>query len=140
MQKKWLEEYTDYLEQIDDLHEKRRKLPKASDLVKGSSASHPYTKHAVTISGADRQQADKIDQRIRELLKKCQAVERFVDEIESPKMQNILRWRYLDGDSWRMIGQRIGKGEDAVRKRADRFLEKFFEACPECPTCPKKVV
>ena len=137
MQRKRLEEYTDYLEQIDDLHEKRRKLPRAADMVKGSSAMHPYTKQTLTISGADRQQADKIDRQIRELVRRCQAVERFVDEIESPKMQNIIRWRYIDGDPWRMIGQRIGKGEDAVRKRSDRFLEKYFAPRPVCPTCPK---
>jgi len=127
MNREWLEEYTDYLAMIDDLHRKRRKLPKVCDMVKGSSASHPYTKHAVTISGADRQMADRIDQDIRERQKKCEAVEKFVDGIKNPKMQNILRWRYIDGDSWPMIGQRIGTGEDAPRKRAERFLKKFFD-------------
>ena len=137
MQRKWLEEYTDYLEQIEDLHEKRRKMPKVSDLVKGSSAEHPYTKQAMTISGADRQRADKIDQQIKVLVKRCQAVERFVDDIEDAKTQNIMRWRYMDGDGWKEIGQRMGKGEDAVRKRVERFLEKYFASCPECPICPK---
>lgn len=124
MKREWIEDYTDNLEKIDALHTKRRKLPKVADLVKGSSDMHPYTKRSLTINGADRQQADKIDKEIRELTKKCEAVEKFIDEVESPKMQNILRWHFIDGDSWIMIGRRIGKGEDAPRKRAYRYIDQ----------------
>lgn len=124
MKKIWLEEYTDYLQEIESLQEQRRKLPKTSDLVKGSSITHPYTKRSLTISGADRQQADKIDRQLEKLQAKCRAVEAFIDGVKSAKMRNILRWHYIDGENWCMIGRRIGKGEDAPRKKAKRFLEE----------------
>lgn len=127
MKKIWLEEYTDYLHEIDDLHEQRRKLPKATALVKGSSITHPYTKRSLTISGADRQQADKIDQKIEKLCARCKAVESFIENVKSTKMRNMLRWHYIDGESWLLIGRRIGKGEDAPRKRVKRFLEENCE-------------
>ena len=126
MKKIWLDEYTDNLQKIDALHEKRRKLPKAIDTVKGSGIAPPYTKRHFTITGADRQQADKIDAEIRKLRDMCDAVEQFIAEVESPKLHNILRWHYIDGDTWVMIGRRVGKGEDAVRKRAMRYIDKKF--------------
>jgi len=75
LKKIWLDEYTDNLQKIDALHEKRRKLPKAIDTVKGSAVAPPYTKRHFTITGADRQQADKIDAEIRKLRDMCDAVE-----------------------------------------------------------------
>ena len=123
MKRIWLEEYTDNLAKIDDLIEKRRKLPKVSDLTRGSDDMHPYTKRAVTITGADRQEADRIDREVRKLREMCEAAEAFVEGVKKTKLQNILRWRYLEGDSWVSIGYRVGKGEDAVRKSATRYLD-----------------
>ena len=37
----------------------------------------------------------------------------------------VLSLRYLEGASWREIGQRMGTGEDAARKRAERFFVRF---------------
>lgn len=129
MKRRWLEEYTDNLQKMDDLIRKRRKLPKASDLVRGSDEMHPYTQHAVTISGADRQEADRIDREVAKLRRMCEAAEQFVDAAKPAKTQTILRLRYLEGESWTLIGRRIGKGEDAVRKRAVRYLEAAFPPC-----------
>lgn len=127
MKKQWIEEYADYLHQMDELHKQRRKLPKASDMVKASSDMHPYTSHRVIISGADMQKAEKIEKDLEKLRKRCEAVEAFIDSIEPVKMRNIIRWRYIDGESWAWIGARIGKGEDAPRKRAERYLTEHCE-------------
>lgn len=124
MKRIWLEEYTDNLQKMDDLIRKRRKLPKATDIVKGSDDMYPFTKRHVTISGADRQEADRIDRELAKLRSMCEAAEEFVQKVPQTKTQNILRWRYLEGESWGSIGHRLGKGEDAVRKRAARYLDE----------------
>ena len=41
---------------------------------------------------------------------------------EDSRDRLVLSLRYLEGSSWREIGQRMGTGEDAARKRAERFF------------------
>lgn len=124
MKRVWMEEYTDNLQKMDDLIRKRRKLPKATDIVKGSDDVYPFSKRYVTIRGADRQEADRIDRELEKLRHMCEEAEAFVEGVAQTKTQNILRWRYLEGESWTLIGHRLGKSEDAVRKRATRYLDE----------------
>lgn len=123
MTREWLEEYIDNAAKIEYLIEKKRKLPKISDTVRGSDEEYPYAQRTLTIGGVDRKTTEKINKEIAVLREKCEAVERLIDGVKKTRIQNILRWRYLDGESWAEIGYRLGKGADAVRKMARRYLD-----------------
>lgn len=53
-------------------------------------------------------------------------VQVYINGIEDSHTRRILSMRYVDGMKWRQIAENIGGGntEDAVRKTAERFLER----------------
>lgn len=68
--------------------------------------------------------------RLEELKKRLEEsideVEKFIDSIESSTMRLILKYRYIDGLSWKEIAGRMGKGysEESIRKKCNRFISK----------------
>lgn len=53
-------------------------------------------------------------------------VQTYINSIDDSHTRRILSMRYVDGLKWRQIADCMGGGntEDAVRKTAERFLEK----------------
>ena len=88
----------------------------------GSASEHPYLAHTVAIAGKDQRLTRRIDARIERLRRRCEAVENTIVAEEDSRDRLVLSLRYLEGSSWREIGQRMGTGEDAARKRAERFF------------------
>lgn len=121
--REWFENYLDKQAKIEDLTEKKKKLPKAVDMVKGSQKSFPYMKRSIEICGTDWESGKEIEEEIEELRQQCECVEAYIDGIESEKTQNVMRWRFLEGMSWKEIGRRIDKSESAAQKRAERALK-----------------
>ena len=93
-----------------------------TDTVRASAREHPYLAHTVAIAGKDQRLTRRIDARIERLRRRCEAVENTIVAEEDSRDRLVLSLRYLEGSSWREIGQRMGTGEDAARKRAERFF------------------
>lgn len=121
--REWFENYLDKQAKIEDLTEKKKKLPKTVDMVKGSQKGFPYLKRSIEIYGTDWESGKKIEKEIAKLRTQCESVEAYIDGIESEKTQNVMRWRFLEGMSWKEIGRRIDKSESAAQKRAERALK-----------------
>lgn len=98
-----------------------------TDTVRASASEHPYLAHTVAIAGKDQRLTRRIDARIERLRRRCEAVENTIVAEEDSRDRLVLSLRYLEGSSWREIGQRMGTGEDAARKRAERFFCAFSE-------------
>lgn len=93
-----------------------------TDTVRASASEHPYLAHTVAIAGKDQRLTRRIDARIERLCRRCETVENVIAAEEDSRDRLVLSLRYLEGASWREIGQRMGTGEDAARKRAERFF------------------
>lgn len=106
--------------------------PSVSSDAVSSAAEWPYSKHTVQIDGLDWSEYDR---QMRAVLRKREAakaraaaqlseIEEYIAGIEDSVMRQIIRYRYIDGLSWRQVAVRVGGGntEDSVRKAQDRFL------------------
>jgi DNA repair exonuclease SbcCD ATPase subunit len=60
-----------------------------------------------------------------ELGGKLEEVEQYIDSIEDSRKRLILRYKYVDGLSWRQTARKLGTGctEDSVRMEIARFLK-----------------
>lgn len=60
-----------------------------------------------------------------ELGGKLEEVEQYIDSIDDSRKRLILRYRYIDGLSWRQTARKLGAGctEDSVRMEIARFLK-----------------
>lgn len=60
-----------------------------------------------------------------ELGGKLEEVEQYIDSIEDSRKRLILRYKYVDGLSWRQTARKLGAGctEDSVRMEITRFLK-----------------
>lgn len=93
-----------------------------TDTVRASASEHPYLAHTVAIAGKDQRLTRRIDARIERLRRRCEAVENTIVAEEDSRDRWCCRYAIWRGSSWREIGQRMGTGEDAARKRAERFF------------------
>ena len=60
-----------------------------------------------------------------QLLELLVGVEEYIESIEDSRMRMIMRYRYMDGMTWRQIAKAVGGvTEEAVRIEHARFLEK----------------
>lgn len=60
-----------------------------------------------------------------QLLELLSGVEEYIESIEDSRMRMIMRFRYMDGMTWRQIAKAVGGvTEEAVRIEHARFLEK----------------
>lgn len=129
MEKRWLKDYVYNLGKIERAMVRRCGLRIETDVVKGSSAEPPYTAHAMRVTGVNAVEVDRLSREIAETAAKCRAVEAFVDAIEDDQTRDIIRARYIDGDSWEDINEMYTGGEkhrDTPRKTAERYIKKIF--------------
>ena len=100
-----------------------------SDVVSGSSNEFPYQPRTFLVQGADTRRMDRVQLRLikkkREHEKAVQDAEEFLENVEDAEMRNILRLRYEAGLTWMEIARECDSTENAVRMRAERFLQKF---------------
>lgn len=69
-----------------------------------------------------RMRLELVDDQLLELLS---GVEEYIESIEDSRMRMIMRFRYMDGMTWRQIAKAVGGvTEEAVRIEHARFLEK----------------
>ena len=111
----------------------------ASDSVLASPAHEPYENRPIPIRGnvqdaeiqrETQQLVKKYHDMLIQLYREKNAAEDFLQTVPSPVDRVILRGYYMDGRSWRDVAANLSESsgrdysEDAVRKRAKRFLEK----------------
>ena len=87
-----------------------------TDTVRASGSEHPYLAHTVAIAGKDQRLTRRIDARIERLRRRCEAVENTIVAEEDSRDRLVLSLRYLEGSSWREIGQRMGTGIQLLNK------------------------
>lgn len=105
MTKELLEQYPDICREIEDL-EREAQTP-VSDVVSGSSADYPYTKHPVTVRGL---QPVSPEARARiELLKRQKTeIEQFVFTLPNAKLRRIVTLRAINGHDWKTVAAIMG--------------------------------
>lgn len=59
-----------------------------------------------------------------EISAQTEAIEEFIETVESPQIRTILRMRYIDRAPWEKISRRFGKSRDWARLTVDNFLNK----------------
>lgn len=101
----------------------------ASDTVRGSLPSFPFTLHTVAISGyevMDINISRRRNNRLQRLIRQRGEIEKFIDSIEDSVIRQVIELKYIDGLSWKDIAARQGGGntEDGIRKACERFLRK----------------
>jgi len=58
-----------------------------------------------------------------ELLEMLNDVEEYMDGIDDGEIRALIRYRYIDGMSWREVGKAVHMNEDAARKKLERYLQ-----------------
>ena len=111
-----------------------------SDCVLASQAHEPYQNRPIPVYGnvqdaeiqAEMQQlVKKYHSMLIRLYREKNAAEDFLETVSNPVDQIILRGHYVDGKPWKDVAADLSENsgrdysEDAVRKRAKRFLEKL---------------
>lgn len=121
-------------ETLVDIEELNKKKCMALGKVKGSNPDFPYEARSFSISGAtcSFKEADKIREQERILEERYQAAvsikeaaEKFINNAP-PRIQRIIRYRYMQGLSWDETAIRMGgrTAVDSIRKEFYRFLKK----------------
>nr|DAI70140.1 MAG TPA: Protein of unknown function (DUF722) [Caudoviricetes sp.] len=137
--KQLLSEYTDACELIKETEQDIRRLETEKstvvcDKVKGSMREFPYTERNFAVSGiSDRTAIEKkIDSEyavLEERKRKAEEIKQQVQAIinrATPRMQRIIRYKYLEGLTWRQISLKLHNAtEEGVRKEFERFLKKI---------------
>ena len=137
MTKKELEQYRSVVAEIRETEE-RIKENTVTDTVSGSDAEFPYTKHAMSVAGLEKNEYNNmLVARRNKLQRQRRKVERYVDGIEDSLTRRIFRMRYIEGEvrpSWQWIAFKVGGGNsaDGTRKRHDRFLGKLLTKKKKC--------
>lgn len=137
--KQLLSEYADACELIKETEKDIKKLESEKrivvyDKVKGSMREFPYTEQNFSISGrTDKTVIEKkIDSEyivLEERKRKAEEIKQQVQVIinrATPRMQRIIRYKYLEGLTWRQISSKLhNTTEESVRKEFERFLKKI---------------
>lgn len=124
--KKRIQETERQLSRIENMHI-------VGDIVKGGSGG----REKIKVEGfPDKEYSKKKtlllqkNMRLWEIEKKLEtltdSVEQYIDSIEDSRKRNIMRYRYIDGMTWRETAKKLGPGnsEDAVRMEIKRFLKQ----------------
>ena len=121
-------------ETLADLEELNKKKCLVLGKVKGSNPDFPYEARSFAISGAacTFREAEKIREQERILEERYQAAVSAKETAEKcisgapPRIQRIIRWRYIKGLSWDETAVKMGgrAAVDSIRKEFYRFLKK----------------
>lgn len=132
-----LEQYTDMQRELKELNLRFRTLsrrePYAADVVRGSSAYHPYVERTFLVYGPDAIHAGRLDamlmrinrQRIG-MQRQLERIEDWLETVDDSKVRQLVRLHYIDGITWLSASKRVYgyPCEDAARMRVKRAMEK----------------
>ena len=70
-----------------------------------------------------------LQQEIRENIKQAEAcaakIESYIQNIEDPRLREIMRCRFIDCDSWERVGKKNYISEDYARKMVRQHIKKM---------------
>lgn len=135
-----LEQYQLLKSEVVDLTKRIKKLKDESitqDVVSASNGPPSYSKHSITISGANLSSGRKLKRlemilsdKKAELTKKLIDLETEIQSIDDSLIRQIIRYKYIDGLKFWQVAQKIGGGNtEASVKMA---LNRFFKSCYDC--------
>lgn len=133
MDKERLKRYRRLMSEVDLL---KRQLEKTEpehveDSVNGSSPYFPYTQHKMHIEGYDldsyKRKVARLNRRIvrkmNELVEEKDSLIEFIYNIEDSEVRQIFIYRYLDGLTWKDIGDKMYFGTSTIRMKHDNFVK-----------------
>jgi DNA repair exonuclease SbcCD ATPase subunit len=143
MDKNILEQYEDLKREYEDIKERIRKTEadlekydsryQVQDSVSGGQGGiqhftikgFPYPEYSKkkTLLQKRKLQLETLNEKLKNTLDE---VEKYIDSIEDSRKRTILRYRYMDGMTWRETAKKLGSGnnEDSVRIEIDRYIKK----------------
>jgi len=127
--------YRNILAEIDLLNEQMANVEPefTKDLVTGSDTEFPFTKHSIKISGYDTQNYErrllrlrnKINKKYIELVEEKDKIMNFIYSIDDSRIRQILIYRYINGLSWKDIGERMKYGTSTIRLIHGNFMKRL---------------
>jgi DNA-directed RNA polymerase specialized sigma subunit len=102
----------------------------SKDTVTGSDIEFPYTKHNFNIEGYDYGNYERKIQRIQnrlnrklvELVEEKDKLTKYIYSLKDSEVRQIFTYRYINGLSWREIGEKMNYSFETVRKKHDKFI------------------
>ena len=150
MDKHILNQYTDLLEEADDLENRIAKIERSlyrlrkqevSDSVThGKKGKKPLKRTVITgmpeaaIRGREEQlktYRQRLEESRRKAMNLINQVESYVASIKDSRVRRIFRLRYVDRLTWYQVAQRMGEPHtaDGCRMAVDRFLGETEKKC-----------
>lgn len=138
MNKEILQEYVDACELVKETEKDLRRLEQrkqtaVQDCVKGSMREFPYVEQRIRVQGNGDSEKDdrrmKLERRLLEQRKEnAEMIKLQVEEwmlMISPRMQRIIKYRYLEELPWEQVAIRMGRRAtaDSVRMEMNNFLK-----------------
>lgn len=104
-----------------------------TDSVTGSDVDYPFTKHSMTIYGYNERDykkkilrlRNKIDKKLNELVEEKDKLMEYIYSVDDSRIRQILIHRYVDGLSWKAIGEKMKYGTSTVRMIHDSFIKRL---------------
>jgi DNA-directed RNA polymerase specialized sigma24 family protein len=140
MTKEKLEQLTSLKEEIRVTEAKLselygKEMPCVKDRVKASGKEYPYVESHATIYGRDEageRRRGKAVLRLEHALKDRKAkalelqteIEEYINTIEDSRIRLMIEYRYVDGNSSKMVGRRMNCDRTTVERTIDRYLKE----------------
>lgn len=135
MTKENLKRYRRLLTEVDLL---KRQLEKTEpefvrDSVNASASEFPYTVHKVHIEGYDlesyKRKVARMNKRIvkkmNELVEEKDRLIEFIYGIEDSEIRQIFIYKYIDGLTWKEIGNEMNYGVTTIRNKHRGYINKL---------------
>lgn len=133
MTKEKLKRYRRLLSELELLKRQLEKIEPefVRDSVNGSDSEFPYTNHKVYMEGYDldsyKRKVARLNRRIvnkmNELVEEKDCLIEFIYNIEDSETRQIFIYRYLDGLTWKEIGEKMYFGTSTIRMKHDNFVK-----------------
>lgn len=138
MNKEILQEYVDACELVKETEKDLRRLEQrrqteAVSCVKGSMQEFPYVEQRIKVRGNASSEKDdrrmKLEKKLLEQRREnAEMIKLQVEEwmlMISPRMQRIIKYRYLEELPWEQVAIRMGRRAtaDSVRMEMNNFLK-----------------
>lgn len=126
MKKENLKQIRQLKAEIDEL-ERTIESMGVSTTVRASDTNFPYLQKNVVVSGTspyDEKKIRKLQRQKSKLKRTYSRLLKYIYGIEDDFIKKIFTYRYVQGQSWIKIAQRLGvSSADQVRKVHDRYLK-----------------
>ena len=98
------------------------------DSVTGSMVNHPCTKRSYRLEGIAPHARNAVRKTLQEYEDTCsriKGIECFIDGLEDATIKEACLMFYTKGYTWQEVGQALRMGEDAIRMKVSRYINKL---------------